>query len=373
MAPDGEGVREETHTAQAEEIQRLRALVGVSDLLRRETDPLRMLEGLLKMAQDIIGAEAGFCLMFDAEADHLGVAAAVGRGADRAGRCRVPVAGSIEGAAAAESEPARVNDLAADPRAAQSLASRLEFPVRNLLCVPLCSGGEAYGVVELVNSARPAGFKPEEAGLLEALTAQATVAVRTSASVERLRRAFIVAVECLTMAFDTPAAGVQNHPQRVAPIARGVAEALALSRLDCEVVVLAVLLHDVGKIALDQQLLQEPRQLTERERVVVRSHPLIAAQFLEPLTDSHLAAVVPALKHHHEWVDGRGYPDGLEGDRVPIASRILAVVHGYCAMTEGRPYQPPKTAPEAIEELRRWAGSQFDPQVVEALVSVVSP
>jgi len=355
------------------EVQRLQALVSIGDLLHRGNDLGCVLEGLLRMAQDMVGAEAGFCFRFDSQGEHLGVVAAVGRGADKAAHYRCSVADSIEGCTAGSADPVIANDPAAQPPERPGIADALDFPVRNLLCCALRSGDDVYGVVELVNSVRGAGFAPEDARLLSALAAQAAVAAGTSARLERLERAYLLTVECLSLACDAPPPGWHNPPQRVVPIARRVAEALGLSALDQGVVVLAALLHDLGKIAIEPQLLHEPRKLTDRERTVIRAHPLIAAQLLEPLAGTHLGAVAHALRHHHEWVDGRGYPDGLRGDQIPLASRVLAVVHAFCAMTEGRPYQPAKAAEEAIGELRNWADSQFDATVVEALVTAVSP
>ena len=358
--------------AYGRELQRLQALVSVGELLHRETDPGYVLEGLLRMAQDMVGADAGFCYRFDSQGEQLSVVAAVGRGADEAAHCRLSVADSVEGSMVESASPAIVNDLPAEAPGRPSIADALDFPVRSLLCCALRLGDEAYGVVELVNSPRGAGFGPEDAQLLSALAAQAAVAAGNSVHLERLKRAFILTVECLSMAFEAPQPGWQNPPHRVVPIARRTAQALGLPAVDQEVVVLAALLHDLGKIAIEPQLLHEPRKLTDRERTVIRAHPLVAAQFLEPLTGTHLAAVADALRHHHEWVDGRGYPDGLRGEQIPIASRVLAVVHAFCAMTEGRPYQPAKGADEAIGELRRWTDSQFDAATVEGLVTAVS-
>jgi HD-GYP domain-containing protein (c-di-GMP phosphodiesterase class II) len=354
----------------AREVQRLEALVSIGQLLRRESALERVLESLLKVAQDLVGAEAGFCLLFRGQGETLVVTTAVGRGAEGVRGREIPAAESVEGAAASADGPVIVPTVASEAR--QSVAQLLDFPVRDLLCVPLRSSDEAYGVIELANSPRVGGFGGREARLLGDLISQAVVAVRGSADVERLKRSFLLTVECLSTAFDTPSPDAQNHPQRVVPVARGVAEKLELPALEREVVVLAALLHDMGKIAIDQQLLREPRELTDGERTVVRGHPLIAAQFLEPLIGSHLGGVVDALRHHHEWVDGRGYPDGLQGDQIPIASRVLAAVHAFCAITEGRPYQSARTPQEAVDELRRWSGTQFDPQVVEAIVSMAS-
>jgi HD-GYP domain-containing protein (c-di-GMP phosphodiesterase class II) len=126
------------------------------------------------------------------------------------------------------------------------------------------------------------------------------------------------------------------------------------------------LLHDLGKLAVADEILQKSGALmTEEEWAAVERHPLIGSQMIEPIEP--LLGAVPVVRHHHERPDGTGYPDGLEGEEIPLAARIVAVADAYDVMLRGRPYRPKKDSPaEALQELSDGAGRQFDARVVEA-------
>jgi HD-GYP domain-containing protein (c-di-GMP phosphodiesterase class II) len=145
---------------------------------------------------------------------------------------------------------------------------------------------------------------------------------------------------------------------------------LGLNEEELEWLVHGALLHDLGKLIVVDAILEKPGSLTEEEWKVVKRHPEVAARMIEPL--EILWRAVPVIRHHHERPDGRGYPDGLEGDEIPLGARIVAAVDAYDVMLRGKPYRPnryrPKSSPaEALQELRREAGRQFDVRVVEAM------
>src|SRR5205823_3799251 len=124
------------------------------------------------------------------------------------------------------------------------------------------------------------------------------------------------------------------------------------------------------KVALPQAVLQKPGRLTEHERELVQRHPEIGCTMLERW--ECVRQLLPAVRHHHEWYDGTGYPDGLAGDQIPMSARILAVADSYDAMTSSRPYREPLSIDEARAEVAGQAGTQFDPTVVEAFLDVVA-
>jgi HD-GYP domain-containing protein (c-di-GMP phosphodiesterase class II) len=126
----------------------------------------------------------------------------------------------------------------------------------------------------------------------------------------------------------------------------------------------AAILHDIGKIAVDQSILHKPGRLTAEEFEVIKRHPTVADQILKPI--AHLAEVRRLLVQHHERLDGKGYPAGLRGEQICLEGRILCVADSYDAMTSDRPYRTAMSQADAIAELRRCVGTQFDGDVVEA-------
>ncbi len=127
------------------------------------------------------------------------------------------------------------------------------------------------------------------------------------------------------------------------------------------------LLHDVGKIGVPDDVLKKPERLTKEERMIMNAHPVLGAQIIAPVTK--LAPELPIIRHHHEWYNGSGYPDRLIGDEIPKLARVLHVADAFEAMTAARPYRmTPLTPEQALGELRKFAGIQFDPVVVDAFV-----
>lgn len=137
---------------------------------------------------------------------------------------------------------------------------------------------------------------------------------------------------------------------------------------DEEVLLAGILLHDIGKIFTPKEILYKPGPLTDEEWAIMRRHPVDGAEILERIAG--LKEMADNVRHHHEWYDGSGYPDGRKGEQIPIGSRIAAVVDAFDAMISDRPYRKAMSVEQAIEELKRCAGRQFDPNVVEVLITL---
>jgi putative nucleotidyltransferase with HDIG domain len=173
------------------------------------------------------------------------------------------------------------------------------------------------------------------------------------------------ALEALSATVDARDAYTAGHSRRVREIAVALATQLSLDRQEVEVVSQAALLHDIGKIAIPDNVLLKEGPLDRNEWVLMRSHPDEGARIIERL--GYLAEVVPAIRHHHERIDGRGYPGGLCGDEIPLAARIIHVADALDAMLTRRIYRNSLAIDEAIAELRRGAGSDFCPVCIGAL------
>lgn len=159
------------------------------------------------------------------------------------------------------------------------------------------------------------------------------------------------------------------HSLRVASLAGEVARRLGLGREEIETVVEGALLHDLGKTRVPQKILDQRRPLTEDEYATVKQHPAWGAA----LVDGFVAeGALLAIRHHHEWWNGNGYPARLAADEIPIEARIVGIADAFAAMLEERPYRPARTWRAAVGELRRGAGTQFDPQLVEPLIASVA-
>jgi putative nucleotidyltransferase with HDIG domain len=161
----------------------------------------------------------------------------------------------------------------------------------------------------------------------------------------------------------------QEHAEEVSRLAGLTAERLSLPGRVVQRCRLAGWLHDVGKLAVPEPILNKPGPLDDAESEVMRTHSAVGADIVHRIPA--LRQVAPAVRHHHERYSGDGYPDGLAGQAIPIEARIIAAADAYATMTADRPYSPARTADEATAELRRSAGTHFDPAVVDALIAVL--
>jgi diguanylate cyclase (GGDEF)-like protein/putative nucleotidyltransferase with HDIG domain len=176
-------------------------------------------------------------------------------------------------------------------------------------------------------------------------------------------------VTSLAFALDAKNHYTQGHSQNVARYCLQVARHLDLSDEEMENLRLAAVLHDIGKLGVPERLLVKPGPLDPEEYETMKQHSTLGAKLLEPLHT--VDGVQRIIRHHHERWDGSGYPDCLKGEEIPLASRLIAIVDAYDTMITERTYKPSRSREEAFEELRRWAGRQFDPQLVEVFLETV--
>ncbi len=183
-----------------------------------------------------------------------------------------------------------------------------------------------------------------------------------------LRQSLVGMIRSLVTALDARDMATGHHSSRVAENAVAVARAMGMSESAIREVQLAGFLHDVGKIGIPDDILTKQGPLTPEEWTIMERHTVFGYEILDPVPIAE--GIKLAVRHSHERWDGRGYPDGLSGEQIPLAARVIAVADAYEALTTERSYRPAQSPQKAVEAIKRNAGVQFDPKVVEAFLSV---
>jgi HD-GYP domain-containing protein (c-di-GMP phosphodiesterase class II) len=193
--------------------------------------------------------------------------------------------------------------------------------------------------------------------------------LQTAASYETLERTFLSTVEALANALEANDEYTSTHARWITDLALKVGEELGLEPQELKRLELGALFHDIGKIGIPSRILMKPGPLTAEERALVETHPVLGERILAPI--AQLGEVRLIVRCAHEHYDGTGYPDRLAGDQIPLESRIVLACDAFHAMTTDRPYRKSLGADEAKRRLGEGAGTQFDPQVVDALLRVL--
>jgi putative nucleotidyltransferase with HDIG domain len=206
----------------------------------------------------------------------------------------------------------------------------------------------------------------EDLEMLEALANQAAVAIENAKLYTSMKELFKNTVRSLADAIETKDVYTRGHSERVTAYSELIAKELGFSEEETETLNLAGLLHDIGKIGVDESILRKPAKLTDQEFEEIKKHPEYAANIIQNIPQ--LKGIVAVVRHHHERYDGNGYPAGLKGGNIPYNARIISIADTFDAMSSKRPYRNPLPVSVCIDEILKCSGTQFDPDIVPAAI-----
>jgi HD-GYP domain-containing protein (c-di-GMP phosphodiesterase class II) len=188
-------------------------------------------------------------------------------------------------------------------------------------------------------------------------------------ALEKYNQLFLGSLHMIAEAIDEKDPYTRGHAERVTTYSLTLGRKMGLDDEALERIRIAALLHDVGKIGIDDRVLKKKGVLTEEEFTLMKMHPVKGAGIMAPVVE--MSESVPGVKYHHEYFGGGGYPEGLVGEEIPVMARIIGVADSFDAMTTDRCYQPRISTAEAVGRIRTFAGLRYDPSVVEALEAAV--
>ncbi len=349
-----------------EKTERLSLLSHLGQILNSTLDHQEVRRRAMEAATQLMKAEVGSLLLIDEEKDQLYFEVALGEKEETIKKITLNLGEGIAGWVAQKGEPLIVNAPEKDPRFFKGVDDQTAFKTRNLVCVPVKIKGRTIGVLEAINKKNGEDFDEEDLALFVSLSDQVAIALDNARLYQELEEMFFQTAESLADAIEKRDPYTGGHTQRVTRYSLIIARHLQLKPMEMKWLKIAAVLHDIGKIGIDDQILRKPDRLAPEEYNMIKRHADMGAEIIEHIKP--LKHIVPGIKYHHEQLDGTGYPEGLKGEKIPILAKIVAVADTYDAMTTDRPYRRGLSKEVAIKELKRCTGTQFDAEVVHAFI-----
>lgn len=333
-------------------------LVQLSNLFVSLPQPAQVLSTVLDEALVKVAAKAGRVMLLDEERGDFVVRATRGESL-RLGD-RLPLDG-VEAQVLRTNRPLNIR-----PGVRERTVSRLrsDKPEGEVLCVPLRIGPRVLGTLTITQRTDGTGFTHRDQELLTYLANSASIVLENSQLQRHLTTSFLNTIRALAQALDARDRYTGRHSIQVAEYSVAIARTLKLSPDEMDGINFGATLHDVGKIAISDLVLNKPDRLTPEEFEAIKAHPEHGAAILAPAQPQLPWSILPMVRNHHERMDGTGYPDRLRGDNIPFHARIVAIADFFDALTSDRVYRPGLPVDHVILEVRRGIRNMFDPQIV---------
>lgn len=311
-------------------------------------------------------AEEASIMLVEPESDSLIIKASRGLSPQIIKKTRLKLGEGISGWVAKHGEAVLLSRGQKDPRFAKLMKRE---NIVSAISVPLKFKSRIVGVLNLNNIGRKDVFNDEDVAFLSILADITAVAVENAQLYEKARRHYRNTIASLSTAIDAKDPHTRGHSENVTKYALAIADELGLADAEKEILETAALLHDIGKIGIPESTLTKPTELSPQEYELIKTHPLTGTQIISPI--EMFSPVTSIIYYHHERYDGNGYLCGLKGKEIPLGARILAVADAFEAITAERPYRPALSFDQAVAELKKGSGKQFDPRVVKAFLKIV--
>jgi HD-GYP domain-containing protein (c-di-GMP phosphodiesterase class II)/HAMP domain-containing protein len=348
-------------------IKSISALNRVGVALSSELDIDKLVTLLINISVKGLRAEVGHIMLVDNKSGRLVMKAWTGMGEDFDPTWTVAPGESVSGLVAKTGKAMLVTKV--DGHGAIKTVSRYGFTRRTVISAPIRIKNRTLGVIELTNKRGEEAFTDEDLDMMQSIANQAAVAIENANLYMEVQKSYFDTIKALVQAVEEKDKYTRGHSERVTTFSVKIAASMGLDEKQLENIRYGGVLHDIGKIGINVNIIQKPGKLTKEEYSLIKHHPLIGERIIGPI--EFLAGVLPIISQHHERYDGSGYPLGLNGSSMVVEARILGVADAYDAMITARPYRNPLPRSEAIAELRRCSGTQFDPIVVEHFLGIL--
>ncbi len=347
-------------------IKKLLAMEEIGMILNSTLNEKEIRRRAMEAVTRLMDAETGFLLLIDLEKGDLFFEVTLGKKGSVVSEMRLKTGEGIAGWVAKTGRPVICNDVEKDSRYSKIADERSGFYVRSMICTPVCIKGKVVGVLQAINKKRGGQFTKWDLNEFNTLANQVAIAIDNANLYKEMKETFLSTAEALADTMEARDAYTGGHTKRVLEYSTIIGEELSLKEGEMENLKLAAVLHDIGKIGVEDRILRKDDKLTEEENKAMKMHTIIGPRIVENI--KQLRSITPGIRHHHETYNGRGYPDLLKGKEIPIMARIISVADTFDAMTTDRPYRKGLPKEVALRELEESAGIQFDASVVDAFI-----
>lgn len=353
------------------QILQLNALNKISFDLTRSADLDVLLNKIIQYAAKIVEGEAASILLLNKEKRELYFKASLGKKSQEIRKYKVKVGQGIAGWVAEKGKSLIIDDVTRDNRWKKDFDNAVKFKTKSIICVPLILEKEIVGVMEVINKKDKTYFGKNDEEILNSFANQVVIALWNANIIKDLNNYFINIIEILIQAMENESLGPKGHFVKMARLATQIGNKLGVTGKDYENLYYASLLHDIGKIKVKRKIdinfkSEENLHLVQNE---VSIHPTVGENMLKQI--NLFKDIVPIVRHHHEHYDGTGCPDGLSGEKIPLGSRIIAVVDDYIKIFYNKSIESYSKNEQDLNKLFSLAGTKYDPKVINALKEII--
>jgi len=329
-----------------------------------------LLSLVLKKSMEVVGSEAG-TLWLLMEDNRLVPVEVQGVKKELMQNLSLKNGEGLAGKVVTNGKPVMVDNVKSEPCWAYHFDEVTGFTTKSILCIPLKVENKTIGCLELVNKPDNGNFTPNDMEMIMYFAGHMAVTLENSRLYSENKQLLESIAYVLISALDAREPFARKHSENVTNISLRIGNKLGLSTEDLKVLEWTALLHDVGKIGINDSVLLQPGSLSNEEWEIIKKHPDIGFKILKKVKPAHFAdKISEGVLYHHERYDGKGYPTGLKQDQIPIFSRIVSIADAFDAITSDRPYRKKASMKKALEEIEKCSGYQFDPAITQVFFEV---
>lgn len=342
-------------------------LFEVNKKLLSELDINRLLHIIVEESSRYTSCDRASLMLLEDDGSLI-LKASIGLEVDSGTAIRIKMGEGIAGWVAKNREPLLLNEDSDIPRNLKDMMKSQE--IRSALCIPIIIKEELHGVLNLAKTTGSQPFTHSDMELVSVLCGQAAIALENSKLYSRVQYVYIGIIATLASAIEARDPYTAGHAIRMAEYSKSIAVKMGVSGMEIEVIYRAGILHDIGKIGIPDHILLKRGPLDEDEVRIMRDHPEIGGKILDKMDG--LGEVAAIVRQHHTHFDGRNSLNNTKGKEILLGARIIAVADAFEAMTSVRPYKKAISVSDAVKELKKMSGTQFDTEVVDAFVDMLN-